>query len=280
MLPDPTTRGVRFASTTSLVCSEIVFDQCTFDGTVYGVDTDQQVKGVTISNSKFNTLRKGVILGTGAVINGGPTGVRITSNIFDNIYAEGIVFGDVSLNASGQNIFYNVGNHFQAQTLPETAIISMLGQNNISISDMFERNDLQAETYPRIDFNGFVNIATINGSELAVGSYVRNGGVEFVVVDNTLDGVVCTENANLVRAFSINYTITRGVTYRTGVIMVATEADDSSAALSFSDDYIENASTGVDLNVTQIGSVVTVSYTSNFQFGLDGLLSYSITHLA
>ena len=62
--------------------------------------------------------------------------------------------------------------------------------------------------------------------------------------------------------------------------MVATEADDSSAALSFSDDYIENASTGVDLNVTQIGSVVTVSYTSNFQFGLDGLLSYSITHLA
>lgn len=280
LLPDPTTRGVRFASTTSLVCSEIVFDQCTFDGIVYGIDTDQQVQGITISNSKFNTLRKGITLGTGAVVNGGPTGVRITSNMFDNIYAEGIVFGDVSLNASGHNIFYNVGNHFQALSLPETPIISIFGDNNISISDMFERSDVEAETYPRIEFNNTLSIATINGSQLAVGSYVRDSGAVFTIVDNIIDGAVFTENANLARAFSVNYTITRGVTYRTGVIMVATEADDSSAPLSFSDDYIENASTGVDLDVTQIGSTVTVSYTSNFQFGLDGILAYSVTRLA
>jgi hypothetical protein len=280
LLPDPLTAGVRFASTTSLVCSEIVFDQCTFDGIVYGVDTDQQIQGVTITNSKFNTLRKGVILGTGTVVNGGPTGVRITSNIFDNIYAEGIVFGDVSLNASGQNIFYNVGNHFQLSTLPETSIISILGNNNISISDMFERSDVSAETYSRINLNNTVSIATTNGSQLAVGTYVRDSGLSATVVDNTTDSTIISVNSNEIRAFSVNYTILRGVTYRTGVVMTASDAPDSTAPLSFVDDYVENAPTGVILNVVQSGNTVQVQYTSNFQFGLDGTITYSVTHLA
>jgi hypothetical protein len=225
-------------------------------------------------------LRKGVTLGTGTVVNGGPTGVRITSNIFDNIYAEGIVFGDVSLNASGQNIFYNVGNHFQLSTLPETSIISILGNNNISISDMFERSDVSAETYPRINLNNTVSIATTNGSQLAVGAYVRDSGLSATVVDNTTDITIISVNSNEIRAFSVNYTIIRGVTYRTGVIMVASEADDSSAPLSFFDDYVENASTGVSLNVSQSGDTIQVQYTSNYQFGLDGTITYSVTHLA
>jgi hypothetical protein len=279
LLPDPATAGVRFASVPELVCSEIVFDQCTFDGTVYGIDTDYQIQGVTVSNSKFDTLRKGVTLGTGVVVDGGPTGVRITSNMFDNIYAEGIVFGDISLNASAQNIFYNVGNHFQALTLPETPIISIFGNNNISISDMFERDDTYALTYPRINLNNTVSIATTNGSRLAVGAYVRDSGLSATVMDNTT-ATIFTENTDEIRAFSVNYTIIRGVTYRTGVIMVASEADDLSAPLSFFDDYVENASTGVSLNVVQVGNTVEFQYTSNFQLGLDGTITYSVTHLA
>jgi hypothetical protein len=55
------------------------------------------VAGVTLTNSRFDTLYQGVLLGTGAPpVAGSPTGVRIVSNVFDNIYAEGIVFGRIA----------------------------------------------------------------------------------------------------------------------------------------------------------------------------------------
>jgi hypothetical protein len=73
----PDTAGLRFASTASLVCTQIVFDGCKFSGTTFGVNTDQQVKGVTVCNSQFDTLHQGVLLGTGTVVNGGATGVRL-----------------------------------------------------------------------------------------------------------------------------------------------------------------------------------------------------------
>ena len=277
LLPDPTIAGVRFASTTSLVCSEIVFDQCTFDGTVYGVDTDQQIQGIVISNSKFNTLRKGVTLGTGTVVNGGPTGVRITSNMFNNIYAEGIEFGDVSLNASGQNIFYNVGNHFQALTLPETPIISIFGNNNISISDMFERSDTDALTYPRINLNNTVSIATTNGRQLAVGQYVRESGLSDILINDTSSPTeIFTVNALEIRAFVVNYTITRDYTSRTGILTVATETESDPV---WTDDFTEVNGTGVNLTVTQSGDTVSINYTTTLT-ATDATFTYSITHLA
>ena len=56
--------GVSFASTNSLVCEQVTFDGCVFSGLVWGVNTDQQTKAVTVSTSQFNTLYRGVVLGT------------------------------------------------------------------------------------------------------------------------------------------------------------------------------------------------------------------------
>ena len=82
------------------------------------MNTNAQVKAITFSNSKFNGLFQGILLGTDVVTNG-PTGVRIMGNMFDNIYAEGIIFGGYSnLNASGHNIFYDVGNSGAGITNP------------------------------------------------------------------------------------------------------------------------------------------------------------------
>lgn len=279
------TAGVSFASTASLVCDQIVFDGCRYSGTVYGAATSQQIKGVTFANSKFDTLYKGINLGTAVPPISGPTGVRITSNLFDNIYAEGIVFGPYTdLNASGHNIFYNVGNHFGSSTTPYTAVIDIQSSNNVSISDLFERGDAYSNTetpgtsFPRITLNQTQSIATTNGILTQQGTYSRLSGQTATLVNDTypIPADIFTVSTDYITAFNINYTITRDISYRTGTFMVAT---DNAGGVVTNDDFVENSNTGIVLTASQLGSVVSFQYTST-DTGQNATISYSITTLA
>ena len=273
--------GVSFASTPSLVCDQITFDGCVFSGLVWGINTNQQTRAVTVSTSRFDTLYRGIVLGTAAVTNGGPTGTRIMGNMFDNIYAEGIIFGSnlvLAINASGHNIFYDVGNHFSGSTgTPATSIISIQSDNNVSISDLFERTADFAIVHPRIDLNQTQSIATTNGSQLSLGSYTRQSGGTEILVDDA-SGTVFDIDATQVQAFSVNYTIIRQFFYRTGTILVATDVGDSSAGLVVTDDFVENTDTGITLSVTQAGDIVSLDYVSQ-NLGFNATINYSITYL-
>jgi hypothetical protein len=268
-------RAVSFVSTAPYVCDQIVFDGCKFSGTTYGTQTNQEIKSVTFTNGRFDTLYQGVLLqGTQA------TGVRITGNQFDNIYAQGILFDellDPALNASGHNIFYDVGNHFLGAGNPFTPVIEIASNNNISISDMFERDDTDATVYPRINLNNTVSIATTNGSQLAMGTYVRESGDQATLTDNDT-GTVFEIDATIIRAFSVNYTIVRNFAYRTGTIMVASDVGDSSLGITTNDDYVENNDTGITLTVDQTGDIVSLIYTAT-NAGTNATMTYSITHL-
>ena len=270
--------GVEFASTVTYVCDQIVFDGCRFSGTTWASYSDQQINGVVFSNSKLDTLYRGFEFGTGTVISGGATGVRIVHNLFDNIYAEGIIFGDVSLNATGHNIFYDVGNEFLGSGNPTSSIIDIQSNNNISIGDMFDRDDTDAAVYARINLNNTVSIATTNGSQLAMGTYVRESGITETLANNTTANVFELD-ATIVTAFSVNYTITRNYAYRTGTIIVATDVGDSSLGITSSDDYVQNNDTGVTLEINQAGNTVSLDYTTT-DTGTAGSISYSITYLA
>jgi hypothetical protein len=269
-------RAVAFASTAPYVCDQIVFDGCKFSGATYGTQTSQEIKAVTFTNGQFRNLYQGVILaGTSA------TGVRITGNQFDDIYAEGIIFQSAlnpGLNASGHNIFYDVGNHYLGAGNPFAPVIDIQSNNNISISDMFERDDTDAQSFPRVQLGTTISIATTNGSQLAMGSYVRETGQTKTLINDTSANVFEID-ATVIRAFSVNYTIVRQYNYRTGTIMVASDVGDSSTGVVSTDDYVENNTTGVSLTVTQTGDIVSLDYTANEQ-GVNGTMTYSITHLA
>lgn len=301
--------GISFDSTNSFVCEQITFDGCVFSGLVWGVNTNQQTKAVTVSTSRFDTLYRGVVLGTSTTTNGGPTGTRIVGNMFDNIYAEGIIFGanlGLGINASGHNIFYDVGNHFSGSDgSPATSIIDILSNNNVSISDLFERTSDYATVYPRINTNDTVSIATTNGESLTVAgvttlnnesliidngvsaittgllklnSYTRTAGQQATLVNNTSD-TLFTLNTSVAKAFMVNYTITRQTIYRTGTMMVVSDLDDLSVTLNWNDDYVDNADTGISLLASQSGDVVSVEYSAN-NLGTNGTIIYSITYLA
>lgn len=267
------TAGIRFASTASLVCNTVTIDRCVFTGTTFGIGTDQQTNGVTVSNSKFDTLFKGIELGAFAQVNGGPTGTRIVHNLFDNIYAQGIVFGDISLNGTGHNIFYDVGNHFDGVLQPATSIIEIFGDNNVCFGDMFERADDYAVNYERISLNFSQSIASTNGKQLQMGVYTRDSGLRDVLDDNTASPT--TIFTSELDAFSVEYRIFRDTAVRKGVITV-TNLD--GVGLSYVDDFTQNISTGITLSVTQTAGVVSVQYTST-STTFDADISYSITRL-
>jgi hypothetical protein len=286
---NPDTAGVRFASGVTLITGQIVFDNCEFSGTTFGTNTataiggtDQQVNGVTVQNSYFNLLYQGVVLGTAAAVNGGARGFRVVGNKFDNIYADGVVFGStVSLNATAHNAFYGVGNHFGSLTTPYTACIDIQNANNISISDLFEREDAYSDrpdpgtSFPRIDLNNTASIATTNGVELAVGTYVRQSGKQVTLLANQASPVtIFTIDATVIRTFNINYTIIRDTGRRTGTLQVVS---DPVIALTSVDTYTENTTTGITLFVSQAVDTVTVSYVSTA--GVAGTFNYSINYL-
>jgi hypothetical protein len=264
------TCGVGFASTTSLVCEQIVLDGCQFSGTVYGVFSQDQVKGITVSSSKFSTLYQGVLLGT-VPVNGGPTGFKILHNLFDSIYAEGIVFGNIGLNATGHNIFYDVANHFQGTLNPQTNVISFAGNNNVSISDMFERADAYAVIHPRININATQSIAMTNSKELQLGTMTQQSGLIATLNNNV--SVAATIFTSTESAFKVFYKINRDTSITTGTLTVT---NFNGVGLNWSNDYVENSVSGVVLSVTQSAGVVSVKYTTTNSIA--GVFSYSISY--
>ena len=272
--------AVRWASTTTLVDSHINFDNCSFKGFTYGTNTDQQIEGVTFSNCNFDTLYQGVYLGGATPVNGGPTGVRLISNVFDNIYVEGVVINGVSLNTTTNNVFYDVGNHFNGAALAASSIIDIDTANNVCLGDMFERTTAQSTAYARINLNNTAGIAMENGYRLQQGTYKRESGVQFTLVDNvSVAAQILTFSATAVKAVQINYTIVRGTAVRTGVYTIVAGTDASGTNLQGSDTGVQNSSPGVTFSVTESTSVVSWKYVTT-STGNNGTLTYSVTYLA
>ena len=109
-----------------------------------------------------------------------------------------------------------------------------------------------------------------------MGLSARSSGIQSVRHDNDTGPLyVVDAGAALgpIYSFKMDYSITRGTTYRTGTLTVV-----SGTTFSYTDDYTENASTGITLSAAEATSQVTVSYTST-STGDDANIYYSITHL-
>lgn len=273
--------ALQFASTPSLVTSKINFENCLFSGCTYGINTAAVMNSTVVAESRFETLFKGIVLtgsNPGVASYQGPTGFRVMHNSFDSIYAESIIYDDVQLNATGYNMFYDVGNHFGGPTQPFTVIIDITYANNISVGDMFEREDQYSTTHPRIRLNDQASIAFTNAAQLAMGTYVRETGKLTTLADNAISPTnIFTVSSVQTSAFCVDYTIVRDDAFRTGRLTVTAGSGPNS--VTYTDDYTENANTGITLSITQAVTTVSLRYTSTAS-GFAGQFYYSITQLA
>lgn len=279
------TSCVRFGSTGSLTTNQVTFDRCVFTGCTFAFRTDDGLQGLTVSNSKLVTLNTGGQFGTRTHLNGGPDGVRFVHNLFDKIAYEGLVFGgrdpgeDVSKCISAYNIFLDVGNEFQGLGSPSTSIVDFRSDYNVSIGDMFERDDTDDKVFPRIELNNKKVFSVDNGERIKFGSYKREAGQSKDVSVNLSETQLFTIDTDVATAFRMRYKFveTSGGAIRFGTLtVVAQDSDDSSGSLSYTDDYSENAATGFVLSVDQTGSsTIAIKYTATAA----GTFNYSFDHL-
>jgi hypothetical protein len=263
--PLPDIAGIRFNSTPALICDTITFDKCAFTNQTYGISTSELTNAITVSNSDFYLLSQGILLE-----GGNPTGFRVTSNQFDLIYAEGILYDDVNLNISAYNVFLNVGYSIGSSS-PVYPCVTFGNDNNCSINDLFARSDADNYQVPRIQV---IATSTVAGGTLQqLGRYTRNQGRTFECLDNqSSNQLIFSINLLNTKAFAMQYTIARGTDYRTGVLTV-------SGGPAYTDDFVDGGDTGIFLAASQSGSQLSVVYTST-NTGTSASLTYSVSHLA
>jgi hypothetical protein len=121
-------------------------------------------------------------------------------------------------------------------------------------------------------------VATTNGSQivLATGTYVRQSGSQTEIANNDTN-TVTTVSTGQTNVFAVNYTIVRNTAYRTGTMMISSVNGTGNPV--WSDDFVQNADTGVTLSVTQVDTIITLTYASS-NTGVAGTINYSINYLA
>jgi hypothetical protein len=272
--------GVRFSGSSN----QLTFDKCRFSGLTYGINTNAEIQDVTVSNSKFSVLYQGLVLGTGTLEGVGPTGVRAVFNMFDDVYAEGVIYGAVSLNATAHNVFYDVGNNFTNS--PATPIVRFDDDNNVSFSDMFERDNTDAVTQPRVAVIGGSNsTATV----MQLGRYARRSGLSTALPANATTTFLQV-NRDDVKAFRVDYTMVDGEFIRTGTMTITAKGGSGAdTGLAYSDDYTENSTSPATSPVARsvmsaamatVGADTVVSVRCATPGGSAITLSYSVEHLA
>ena len=306
-ISQPNLSALVFASTASLPCTDITIDDCAFRACTRGIEANEITKGVTVSNSRFDTLFQGVRLGSVSPVEGGPTGFRILHNTFDNIYEEGVSIENCRLNATGYNVFYDVGNQFNGTANPAGPVIAIDADQNISVGDMFERTQAQSLSgsgYPRIQlFNSVsgatpVAMATSGADQIQLGSTTHRIMPDGNAVPRTqmtvLDGIpdqTLFETSTLVSrqnggfwSFDMPYTVIRFTAgtqaVRKGILTVVAGGDDSAGeGIVYTDDFIDNETTDTFLAATETGNIVSVAVSAEAT-GFNGVIYYSVQYQA
>ena len=268
------TCGVRFAGTASQVPTNIVFDACKFTNHTYAFETGILIRNLVVANSRFNVLYQAVLLGS-ALTNNGPIGVKFHNNLFDDVYAQGIYAVLATNVISSQNVFLDVGTSLNGGTATATtAIVQFDANKSVSIGDVFERTDTEADTHARIKFAATGQGVALDTRDFRLGQFATEMGESANIENNKSSaGTIKTINASLINGIEMRYTIVRDSAERTG-----TFRSSCTSSPIFDDDFSENSSTGVTLSASFSGSTLSIQYTST-NTGTNGTIRFSVSHL-
>lgn len=277
---------------TTAPTTNLVISGCAFDGLVNAITSDYDIQDVTIENSIFRNLSRGIVAAQ-TVRSGNQTGpirTKIQNNNFYNIENEAIAFfkntsyNDVPVyNTSLNNTFTAVGNGdgTSGETHPSSAVILFETQGNKSIGDHFDRlktvNESGSSNFGEL-IQGVVyqEDTSVIVTDIALGS---QNLTNFPISSNaTLTGI-----AN--QAIKLQYAIRKGSSgsgvSRTGELLVnVSHSDAGSPGVSITDNYsytgINNGLLDFTATANTVTNTISVGYTSG---SADGTISYKYNQL-
>lgn len=256
---------VKINSTAVNQSRNILFEQCDLLNNNFGILADDDMQGILFNGCYFENLYKGAKLGEGTTGSGasvnGPRGLKITNSMFDNVYSTGIHVYSIGGIVSAYNYFANVGNSLNGSGNPTADVIIFEGDGNVSINDIFERNDIDDATNARINLNGKSVYALNSADGIYYGYHKTEAGKTATLNDNvsvaTSSGITfsaTTEKTNL-----IYYTATRGSNVRHGVLRITASSSGNTLTDEFNED---GASIGLTFSVNVSSGTTTLNYTT------------------
>ena len=241
---------VDIRGTTANTSKHIHFQHCVFEKSERGVMSDFDIQDVVIQGCEFKTLHRGVDLAEqsdGSTANKitGPTGVMIANCIFDGIDVEGVFIHDAGGNPAGNIVagtsFRNVGKN--SDDSAERPSINFEHGNNFAYGNFFHRSDTLSNFAGSIYHEGPVEEAvTLNNNTSGFVNVLNNATGSAVQFDNQRENQV-----------QFHYTITRSTGTSTKKRMGVITAISIDGTMVFSDDFSENADSGIVFQVTEQG---------------------------
>ena len=248
--------------------SGLVFNNCDFVGTTYGISAVNSTNGisnVSIVGGYFNKLYQGLALGNNDNALVPLSGIKITHSTFDEIFRYAIQtsqYGTVGITAtsttnvvSAFNSYLNVGR--QGSASPGSAVYPVLdynGKNSYSIGDSFEER-LTTDAV-LINLHGLTSFATLSNGGLQLGLQQTRGAAAVTLADNASSTVVIGVGYNPI---IIDYAIVVDDDKRTGVMKVTTDGVD----VTYDDEYVESADFGISMVPSVSGDNVILTYDTN-----------------
>lgn len=250
---------VRIAGSTgnpgsTLLSSNILFNECEFGGKYYAFYCDNNVSNVNFVGCRFTHLYHGLYLGQAFTGNSTIDSIRVTHSYFDAVAREAI-YASTSANIQGVVSAFNT---FKAVGDPATTNVLLFGGDNCySIGDSFDR--AADSTFPSVALNGKASFATLKDGRIQLGRELQVGGRVATLANNT----VSATSTNLVvgvgiGSTSMSYRITRATNERVGALTIASTGTD----LTYDDSYVESDDIGIDLIPVINGGVIELQFTS------------------
>lgn len=265
--------GVEISEVTTGESFHITFHRCDFERTNIGIVCDTDISNIVVDKSNFHYLYQGIVLGENLVSGNGPYGFKVSHSLFDKIYHTALIaYNPVASVSSSFNSYRDVANAGIGAGNPIAPVIEFKADNNYSIGDTFDRENGDADLYPRIENNGNRVYGLVAGEFVSYGVHREEPGVEETLADNTSSETATsidfdeTTNINA----QVDFSVARGIRVRTGVLKIT---GSNTSGYTLDQEYTENSDIGVAFFIDQTSGTVTYTTTN---LGEDAVLKYRI----
>ena len=141
--------GIEIRGQDAITTENLTLDRVDFYGLSRAVFSDYDVNNININNASLMNLYRGISFAESIAAGNetGPTNVKVSNTVFEDIRAEAWYVGtnpeDIStFHVSNRNTYRNVGNNLSGDLSAVTPVIQFLSNGNLSTDDYFSRYEV------------------------------------------------------------------------------------------------------------------------------------------